>query len=323
MGLFSREPEFDDEPEPESEPVTLFTNAPSHWPVVTSDPLIPEGVPGFDSMNAATFGGALKRSFEESNSGCKLNAVLKPLLTPDGILEIPFEVEDAGKLFPVFLYTKSSEAAASNYYGTFNIVHQKGYQDPVYYAPSPLPNAAPGNPLGPFGPNLLTRYRGQMPKGNYPILWADEINTNILATKCIKDIYRSYQAIAGIESYVLANLFHKLELVEAEVQRMRLPKKPMTIPVVGPENQHFILSVSEEKGIRFHFHPQYTAADYRDAFWSVFASYTEGFKTEALKQQMELDYSKGTPPSLRTWTNTINLLYQQPQGVAEIGVLTI
>ena len=113
-----------------------------------------------------------------------------------------------------------------------------------------------------------------------------------------------------------------LGLVEAEVQRMRLPQKTMKIPVVGPEDQTFILSVSEEKGIRFHFSPQLTPVQYRDSFWAVFAAYAEGWKNDAVKQKLEMDYAKGQPPSLRNWLNTVDLLYKQ-EGVAEIGVLTI
>jgi hypothetical protein len=323
MGFFSKSPEFDDENDVESEPISLYTNAPSHWPVVMTDPLIPEGVPGFDSMNAATFGGALKRTFEESNCGCILGAVLKPILTPDGILEIPFEVNDGGRLVPVFLYPSSNNVVAAQFYGAQHILQTRGYSEAVYYAPSPLPQVAPGNPLRPFGTDLLSRHRGQLPSGNYAMLWSDDMNPDILSTKCIKDIHRSFQALAGVESYVVAAIFRQLQLVESDVARMKLPSKTMTIPVVGPEDQNFILSVSEEKGIRFHFNPDLTSYDYRDAFWSVFAAYAESWKTDATREQMELDYKKGTPPSLQNWTNTIKMLYEHKQDVAEIGVLTI
>jgi hypothetical protein len=326
MGLFSREPgfdDFDDDEDIDSEPIQLYTNAPPHWPVVMSDPLIPEGVPGYDSMNAATFGGALKQAFEQSSCGCALNSVLKPLLTPEGILEIPFEVNDNGRMVPVFLYPDTTEGLASQYYGADRILKARGYEQTIYFAPGPLPQVLPGNPLRQFGADLLSRHQGEMTKGNYAMLWADDAQPNILATKCLKDIHRSFNALAGVESYVVASIFQKLGLVEAEVQRMKLPSKLMTIPIVGPEEQSFIISVSEGKGIRFHFNKQTTSAEYRDAFWSVFASYAEGWQEEATRQQMEKDYPKGKPPSFHNWTNTINILYKQGQDVAEFGVLTI
>jgi hypothetical protein len=268
MGLFSKEPGFDDlddDDEMDSEPIQLYTNAPPHWPVVMSEPLIPEGMPGFDSMNAAMFGGALKQAFEQSNCGCTLNSVLKPLLTGDGILEIPFEVNDNGRMVPVFLYPDTTPDLAAQYYGAHQILQARGYEQTIYYAPGPLPQAAPGNPLRQFGADVLSRHQGERTKGNYAMLWADETQPNILATKCFKDIHRSFTAMAGVESYVVASIFQKLGLVEAEVQRMKLPQKLMTIPVVGPEDQTFILSVSEEKGVRFHFNSQITTAEYRDA----------------------------------------------------------
>ncbi|UCH89068.1 MAG: hypothetical protein JSV49_12690 [Thermoplasmata archaeon] len=328
MGIFSREPDLNGEPdmndvEPEAEPISLYTNAPTHWPVVMTDPLIPEGIPGGDSMNVANFGTAMKSAFEAANCGCSLAAMLRPILTPDGVLEIPIIVNDSSKLIPVFLYSNSTEVSASLYYGSAAVLRYRGFNEPVYYAPAPLPQVAPGNPLRPFSVELLSRHQGQLPKGNYAILWADENNPNILTTKCLKDIHRVNQALAGIESYVLASIFRVLQLVDSNVQRMKLPQKTMTIPIIGPEDQKFILSVSEEKGIRFHFNSEITGAEYRDSFWSVFAAYAEAWKNDAIRQQMELDYTKGTPPSSRYWVDTLNLLYKQAQGVSEIGVVTI
>jgi hypothetical protein len=325
MGLFSKEPDlFDDsEDDVDSEPITLFTNAPTHWPAVLTDPLIPDGIPGAESMNLTTFGAAIKRTFEGSNCGCQLEAMLKAILTPDGILEIPFLVNDSGRFVPVFLYSDSNEMFASQYYAAYGILQARGYSEPVYYAPGPLPQAPPGNPFRPFSAELLTRHKGGLPKGNYAMMWSDESNPDILTSKCLKDIHRSFQALAGVESYVLASIFRALGLVEGETARMKLPQKTMTIPIVGPEDQAFILSVSEEKGIRFHFNSNLSGPEYRDSFWAVFASYAEKWKNDAVRQQMELAYQKGTPPSVRYWTNTVNMLYKQTGGVSEFGVLTI
>jgi hypothetical protein len=270
-------------------------------------------------------GAELKRSFEGSpKCGCKVSAFMRTVLTPKGILEIPIEVDDRGKKVPVFIYPSSDEKAGSLFAGTSKILRSRGRSSPVYYAPGQLPSAPAGDPLRPFGIDLLKPYEKEDNKGKYIMMWSDFEKGGITDSECFKNIDRSYKALSGIESYVFGVMCNELKLMDKEVGRVRLPDDGGTISVTGPEEEKIMISVSEEKGISFHFNPKITSSEYRDAFWSVFADYAEGWKNEAIERDFSQDYEKESP-SLQHWLTMSKFMAQEREksNVMEIGILIV
>ena len=87
-----------------------------------------------------------------------------------------------------------------------------------------------------------------------------------------KNITRVYQALSGIETFALADLLLRLEVVGGDTRRVALPEDLASFPVLRPDGQVFVLSASQEKGIRFHFHQSATTA-YRNQVLDGFVNY--------------------------------------------------
>ena len=83
-----------------------------------------------------------------------------------------------------------------------------------------------------------------------------------------------YAAVAGIETYIVADILRRLGAVSEGSRRVRLPEEPMSFPVLGPEDGVFVLSLSQEKGIRLHFHDSATPV-YRNAVLAGLVGYAE------------------------------------------------
>lgn len=62
-----------------------------------------------------------------------------------------------------------------------------------------------------------------------------------------------YEICSGIESYIAANLLRFFGLIEDSINRISLPEDSDSIAFQTREEDQFIISFSQEKGIRFHF----------------------------------------------------------------------
>lgn len=115
------------------------------------------------------------------------------------------------------------------------------------------------------------------PPGDYA-MWlpsADERLFGLSETR--RELGRVYQALAGIETYAVAQLLQRLGAVGEDARRVALPDELASFSVSGPDDQVFALSVSREKGIRFHFHGSATPA-YRTRVLAGFVAYLEALR---------------------------------------------
>ncbi|MBK7573416.1 MAG: hypothetical protein IPI10_18105 [Bacteroidetes bacterium] len=79
-------------------------------------------------------------------------------------------------------------------------------------------------------------------------------------------------------SYITADLLKLLQVIGDDEMRMALPEENTTYALLTNQNEQIILSISVEKGIRFHF-ASTTSFEYRMNFMNDFLNYCKGWKS--------------------------------------------
>jgi len=316
MGIFSKKQKVST---PQQNETAMHTNAPEHWSRI-SMVVTPEQVPGAEPRNILALGAQLQKAFEKTQ-GMKLAAFMRTRLTPQGIVEIHIMVEDHGKKVPVYVFPSNANHYASFYHGATKVLTGIGMEKPIYYAPQPLPQTAPGAPFRPFGADLFDKPKEDLPGGKYCMWWSTEQEKAVGESECIKSIDRAFKALSGVESYILAAFLKELKIVPENTPRVKLPQDNDSISLVGPGDEKMVMSMSEEKGLGFHFDKEKTSVHYRNAFWNQFANYAEEWKQGAIERGFPMDY-EGNSPSLEHWNFMYKSMVSKSMGeVLDVGLV--
>jgi hypothetical protein len=134
-------------------------------------------------------------------------------------------------------------------------------------------------PAGEGGHDFLDAFRpgpDPLPPGRYAMWLPSPGEPRFTASDTRRNVARVYEAAAGVETFALADLLRRLGAVGEDTRRVAVPDDLASFPVLGPDDQVFVLSVSQEKGIRFHFHESATPA-YRNTVLAGFVAYL-GFR---------------------------------------------
>jgi hypothetical protein len=115
------------------------------------------------------------------------------------------------------------------------------------------------------------------PPGDYAMWFPSEAERSFIPSETRQNLRHLSSAVLWIETYVFAALMKHLGVVDEQVRRLGLPDQLATFSVVGPEGQVFVLSASQEKGIRFHFEKSASPA-YRNQVLSSFIAFAEMLK---------------------------------------------
>jgi len=86
-----------------------------------------------------------------------------------------------------------------------------------------------------------------------------------------------YNLTSKYWSYITADLLKILNVIDDDVMRIALPEENITIALLTSQNEQIILSLSDEKGIRFHFAAT-TSFEYRINFLNDFMNYCKGWE---------------------------------------------
>jgi hypothetical protein len=280
------------------------TNAPEGWPVIRTRPLKSDSEIE-DHMNLLAIAAAISETFESNLPGFEEMTLIPNRLTPGGVLEIPLSVTVKGVWYPIFFYAKVDEDAAADFQGAREVLEGIGETPPIYYAADHMPEAPPKPPLRPWGTDLLGTLSDDdaLADGHYSMWWPTPGDEVFSGSMTVADIRRAYEAMNRIESYVFAAIMRHLEYIDEKTGRAALPDEMVTLPLKGPEYRFIVMSVSQEKGIRFHFHKETTDRRYRDCFWKLFADDCEGWRNEVERRRWPKDPEKDEMP-FKWWDAT-------------------
>ena len=110
------------------------------------------------------------------------------------------------------------------------------------------------------------------PPGTYAMWLPSTGEPQFASSGARRHVGRAYKAVVGIETFALADILRRLGAVGEDTRRVAVPDDLASFPVLGPDDQVFVISASQEKGIRFHFH-QSATPEYRNKMLAGFVAY--------------------------------------------------
>jgi hypothetical protein len=141
----------------------------------------------------------------------------------------------------------------------------------------------------------------ELPPGKYAMWWAAEDGERFQDSPCFQAWDDAYHTLDGIESYVLGMLIGAIHPDAVEGPRVKYPPTPLRFLVEGPKQEPLVLSLDQEKGIRFHFNAERCEPEYRDLFVASFAAFAQALRTHIEQGASELDPA-WEPRALDWWT---------------------
>ena len=108
------------------------------------------------------------------------------------------------------------------------------------------------------------KYYHNLPlQGTYAMWWSTEEDAYFPNAPIQRLYHQIYTTIKGYETYMVGYILSEIKMKGYEdLNRVQLPNEQQEIPVKGPEYQPILISLSMEKGIRFHFSKENTNKNY-------------------------------------------------------------
>ncbi|WP_457334998.1 hypothetical protein [Rhizobacter sp. P5_C2] len=135
-----------------------------------------------------------------------------------------------------------------------------------------MPAVSPGASKGLS--EMLRDGSRQVALGEYGMWFSTPGDECFSMSSTLDSIDRVYEAMRGIEESVFAEVLHCTRSIERDVRQAPLPDELVVVPVIEAQDVGFLVSASNEKGIRFHFHRS-TASALRIELLAKFARYFE------------------------------------------------
>ncbi|GIW33558.1 hypothetical protein [Meiothermus sp.] len=260
----------------------LFSNAPAHWPKVHIEGLIESSAPEVKAANRLLFATTVETVFRKSGIQVLEADVLR--LTREGVLEIPLRVRAEDGEYDLFFYPIADEKAAAHYVAVHELAQKWGRIRPVFYSTDDLLAIYPET-LEPVTrrDRLYIQAALSAPKGQYAMWWA-QAPGELFHYSSTYDLFdRIYREINGLEMRAFALILLELGMIQEEYEftSSTFPDSTVEIPVEGPEGVPILVSFSQQRGLRFHFHMDRASAEYRDLFLNLFLLRLKSWRKEA------------------------------------------
>lgn len=158
---------------------------------------------------------------------------------------------------------------------------------------------APEPAVRAWGEFLLASEPVPPPRGHHASWWSEPGDARFLDSATFRDMARAFRAGDRIESFLFGTLAERwLPDAPPDAPRIRLPPRSVTMAARHPETGAFLVTVSQEKGLRFHF-PQSTPRATREAVWRLWADYV--VRTRAVGEGMDAPLDPPGDASPRAW----------------------
>lgn len=269
----------------------LFTNAPEHWPKVRIEGLIASSAPEVRAANRLMFATTVETVFRTSGIQVLEADVLR--LTREGVLEIPLRVRAEDGEYDLFFYPTADEKAAAHFVAVYELAQKWGRIRPIFYSTDDLLAIYPET-VEPVTnrDRLYIQAALSAPKGQYAMWWAEQMGEQFHYSSTYDLFDRIYREINGLEMRAFALILRELGMIEEEYEftASTFTDSTVEIPVEGPEGVPIIISFSQHRGVRFHFHMDRASAEYRDLFLNLFLTRVRLWRRDAdLEQVKRLD----------------------------------
>jgi hypothetical protein len=297
--------------------VDWVSNAPSTWPVLQLEPLLSDN----DAANTIVFGGELARALKHNPAcGLKLVSMAETILTPRGVAHVPIRLSDGARTFCVFPLRRNSFEERARFWSVRAALAERGHEA-FYFCPEELDEMPAVEDLPPLSFSDFRRCVGDFPSGCWGIWWHHPAAEPHL-DEFFEILERIYEQSEGVYSYLLGTLQLGLSSGEEPLRRIALPENVAEIAVTGPEGCPCIVTVSREKGIRFHFRDDMQDVEYLLLFLRHYARFVESVREDVAKVELPLDEALETSP--RDWCKLMTAATrQQMQSGSELSSLGV
>lgn len=329
----------------------LFTNAPAHWGIVTDEFLgtsaeIANGWEGSNTQhnkkqrfmtNSLMLAGSIGNALAPLNKGVKpyssygdgLHEFKEPYATSccidklfsKGIIKINGIIIDNYQRYGVVLF--DSPTPMKYYQELRDLFLENGYKDLIYYAvvdPATVTQEA-ALMFSNFEQRSfrfdLTKQGAQDRKfDEYALWWASIKQPDFLNSSVCNDVGICLDILDHHHSYALGVLSMAFGL-KKDNTRLRLPEQEQVL-LYGPEQVEILMTLSESRGIHFHFPVNERYEHYRDNFIKVYLRLCYDLRAQILEGDLPPD-DFGQPSSYEWFKSLITEVRQKDNLVIAVG----
>ncbi|MDX2005856.1 MAG: hypothetical protein SFU83_11310 [Meiothermus sp.] len=303
-----------------SQTVLLTTDAPADWPEVRVDAAaLGDNAEAGRAERVLRFVTAAEAAFRESGVQTLEANVLR--ITAKGVVDVHLRVQAGKEQRDLFFYPDADPWAAGHYEALCELAGRSlGRLRPVFYSNDDLSMVFPDPVDSVARRDKLYLSAALFPaKGEYAMWWAREQGEQFHYSPTFEHYDRLYREVSGLEFSAFAVILTEIGIIqdEEEVSKSSLQDRNVEIPLEGPEGVPMIVSFSQQRGLRFHFHTGRTSHEYRDLFLQLLIERIKLWKkTFGSKPHTLLD----TPP-MQWWRRLSQRLRETPseQAIGAVG----
>ena len=293
----------------------LTTNAPAEWPEVRVDSMaLGDNSEETRAANVLRFVTAAEAAFQRSGVQSLEANVLR--ITAKGVVDVHLRVRDANGEHDLFFYPDADPWAAGHYEALQELAQRSlGRLRPIFYSNDDLAMVFPDPVENVVRRDKLYLNAALFPaKGQYAMWWAREQGEQFQYSPSFEYYDRLYREISGLEFSAFALVLLEIGIIQSEEEfiRMTMQDPNVEIPLEGPEGVPMMVSFSQQRGVRFHFHTVRASHEYRDLFLQLFVERVKLWKkTLSFKPHTMID----TPP-MQWWKKLGQRLRETPPELA-------
>ncbi len=241
---------------------------------------------GIDIM--ATIG-RLDKEMKRNNLSFDVKGFYYIKLLEEGALRIPVVFESENKAYSLFYIYNEEQARAFN--SLKNLISDTEFPNALYISTIDCKKVTDkSNALTPFNLSDLSYVENVELKGNYGMWWNESGDMVFHTSKTKEYLDKIYESVKGYESYILGFLLSEIKIKGfEEFQRVKLPADEKIFVVKGPEYVNIVVSVSQEKGIRFLFPKEIASHQYRERFLKQIQTSFQAFQVFLMMKQVPKD----------------------------------
>ncbi|AZI43228.1 hypothetical protein EHF33_11140 [Deinococcus psychrotolerans] len=278
----------------------LFSNL--DWPVVPVESWDTAQTSEADALNLVRLSGRHLEAWEAV--GIKIAQFLAPQLTQDEtgqdmLLEVPLLAYQHQQAFWIFIYSAATPQAASHFISVEQMALKAG-ATAGYFAPAPLPlKGAEGRSLfDPFHfPLFVLEQDKPLPEDDYLMWWPESAEDRLVGSEYAQMLERIYQLQDEYGSLLCGVIALQVGWAEAEsgVARADFPAQTAYAHVECPSGLPMVISMSQEKGLRFHFARSRNSLAQRLALLRVMERYLSQLTLAAREAELPSDAQRRGP----------------------------
>lgn len=192
--------------------------------------------------------------------------VMYTTLLEEGALTVPVVVKLGEEKYS--LYFIYNEEDLLKYKDLLNHVKRTDYPKLIYFSSIPIYEGyQPKKIIEPFQLADLRFEKDAKISGTYAMWWKTEEDSIFHNSVAYEHLSKIYEIFKGYETYLTGYVLRQTRIEkDVQLKRTKLPEGSVEYVIHAPENKKIVMSISQEKGIRFLFPINTTKKSYLERF---------------------------------------------------------